>query len=164
MTSSNKAHWNSRFATTDPEALTWFDPDAGITVGLLERFGGGEISDLIDVGAGNSRLVDELLAKGVKDLTLFDLSDEALAQTRTRLGPRAGDVAFLAGDIRDWQPKRQWNIWHDRAVFHFMVSDEDQAAYISNLDLATRAGALILLATFQPGGAGKMQRLAGCAP
>jgi methyltransferase family protein len=159
MSSNDKSHWNSRFTNTDPEALTWFDPEAEATMRLLGRFGGANFSGLIDVGAGNSRLVDALLDTGADDLTLFDISDAALAQTRDRLGPRTEDVTFISGDIRDWQPERQWTIWHDRAVFHFMVSDEDQAAYISALDLATRAGALILLATFSPEGPEKCSGL-----
>ncbi len=159
MASNNKTHWNTRFENTDPEALTWFDPEAAVTMELLGRFGSGDLSGLLDVGAGNSRLVDEMLGKGATDLTLFDISDAALAQTRVRLGPRAGDVAFISGDIRDWQPRRQWNIWHDRAVFHFMVSEVDQARYVRALDLATGTGALILLATFSPEGPEKCSGL-----
>jgi methyltransferase family protein len=159
MNTNTHSHWNARFSSTDPEDLSWFQKNATISLRLLERFAGDQISGLIDMGAGNSRLVDGLLAKGARDLTLFDLSEAALAQTRARLAGEADQVTFQTGDVRNWQPKRRWDIWHDRAVFHFMVSEADQTAYLAALDQGTESGALILLATFSPNGPEKCSGL-----
>lgn len=147
-----RAHWNARFSENAPEALSWYQKDAGVSLDLLARFAPDPVTGLIDVGAGNGRLVDALLARGGRDLSLLDLSEAALEQTRARLGERAAEVEFLTGDLRDWAPPRRWAIWHDRAVFHFMVGAAERAAYLAALEQGTAPGALVLLATFSPDG------------
>ena len=152
-------HWDKRFADTNPEALTWFQPEAARSLALIEDHAGGSARSLIDVGAGNSRLVDGLLARDWRDITLVDLSSVALAQTRARLGAAARDVSFIAADLTAWTPARCWDVWHDRAVFHFMVTKAAQSAYLDALRAGTRAGATVVMATFSPDGPSKCSGL-----
>ena len=152
MDDTLQRHWDGRFGSSAPETLSWYQKEAGVSLELLARFAPDPVRGLIDVGAGNGRLVDALLARGGRDLSLLDLSETALAQTRARLGAAAAQVDFLTGDLRRWEPPRRWAIWHDRAVFHFMVAPEERAAYLAALAQGTGPGALVLIATFSPEG------------
>ncbi len=146
-------HWNRRFAETAADELTWFTERPEHSLRLIEAHSPGPTASVVDVGAGNGLLVDHLLRRHYRDVTLVDLSDEGLAQTRTRLGPTVGDLpAYVTADIREWQPGRSFDIWHDRALFHFMVEEGDRAAYLRALDLGTRPGSLVILSTFAPDG------------
>jgi len=154
-----KSHWNSRYDKTDPDALTWFQADAARSIALIEKYAATTPAPILDVGAGNSRLADGLVAAGWGDVSLLDLSTVALEQTRVRLGKKARMVQFITADLTDWQPPRRWAIWHDRAVFHFMVTPKAQAAYLAALDQGTRPGATVVMATFSPDGPEKCSGL-----
>jgi SAM-dependent methyltransferase len=106
----------------------------------------------VDVGAGASTLVDRLLDRGFERLTVVDVSESALRATRTRLGPRAERVRWVAADVRGLILPRPVDLWHDRAVFHFLIAAVDQAAYLSSLLRALRPGGHVVLATFGPQG------------
>lgn len=159
MTQPAHDHWNNRYDQTEAESLTWFQAEASQSLALIAAYAPARDISVIDVGAGNSRLVDGLLARGLGDVTLFDLSDVALAQTRGRLGPDQTKVHFQQGDITQWKPARQWDVWHDRAVFHFMTSAAQQAAYLSAMDAGTASGAMIVMSTFAPSGPEKCSGL-----
>jgi SAM-dependent methyltransferase len=106
----------------------------------------------IDIGAGASRLVDALLDEGFGPLTVLDLSAAALAVSRQRLGPRADDVAWIEADITAWRPERDYAVWHDRAVFHFLTASEERAGYARALAHALRPGGIAIIATFAEDG------------
>ncbi len=152
-------HWNRRFSDSAPESLTWFTKAPDHSLALIDRFGPGKDASVIDVGAGNGRLADHLLARGYRDITLLDLSQTALEQTRARLGKDTRNVELLACDITTWSPARQFDIWHDRAVFHFMIGKDAQNGYLRALRAATRPGSTIIMATFSPEGPEKCSGL-----
>ncbi|QUS42221.1 class I SAM-dependent methyltransferase [Tardiphaga alba] len=121
--------------------------------------GGGPNDAIIDVGGGASGLVDALVDRKYRDLTVLDISGAALSIVRKRLGPVGDGVALIEADITRWQPQRRFDIWHDRAAFHFLTRPEDQAAYIRNLLAGLRSGGHIVLATFAPDGPEKCSGL-----
>jgi SAM-dependent methyltransferase len=141
------SHWNTAYTARAEDALTWFEATPAQSLRLVRQYlpqGGA----LVDVGAGASRLIDHVLADGAGAVTVLDLSDTALNITRARLGDAAKRVSFIATDIRDWHPDRSYDVWHDRAVFHFLTDREDQARYLATLSKALAADGIAIIATF----------------
>jgi SAM-dependent methyltransferase len=144
-------HWDEVYGARSEDALTWFEATPPVSLELIrEHLQPGE--SFIDIGAGASRLVDALLEEGFGLLTVLDLSAAALAVSRQRLGPRADDVAWIEADITTWQPERDYAVWHDRAVFHFLTGAEDRAGYACALAQALRPGGTAIIATFADDG------------
>lgn len=144
-------HWDDIYGARSEDALTWFEATPAVSLDLVRgHLQPGE--PFIDIGAGASRLVDALLEAGLGPLTVLDLSAAALAVSRQRLGPRADDVKWLAADITTWQPERDYAVWHDRAVFHFLTGAEDRAGYARALAQALRPGGIAIIATFADDG------------
>lgn len=148
MSDDSADHWDAAFASRDLDAVSWFEETPVHSVELLRQQPGS----VIDIGAGASRLPDALVAEGREDITVLDISREALAVTRERLGSAEGRVAYVVSDVLSWEPSRTYDAWHDRAVLHFLTEPANQAAYV---DLAARTispGGLLVLATFGPDG------------
>jgi SAM-dependent methyltransferase len=118
-------HWNTVYGARPEDELTWFEAMPAVSLELVRaHLQPGE--PFIDIGAGASRLVDALLEEGFGPITVLDLSAAALAVSRQRLGPNAEDVAWIEADITTWKPDRDYAVWHDRAVFHFLTDAEDR--------------------------------------
>lgn len=144
-------HWDDVYGARSENALTWFEATPAVSLDLVrEHLQPGEA--FIDIGVGASRLVDVLLDEGFGPLTVLDLSAAALAVSRQRLGPRADDVAWIEADITTWQPKRDYAVWHDRAVFHFLTAAEGRAGYARALAQVLRPGGTAIIATFADDG------------
>ena len=138
-------HWDTAYTTRAEDALTWFEAEPAQSLSLVRAYlppGGA----LLDAGGGASRLVDHVLADGAGALTVLDLSATALEITRKRLG--AAPVKLVMADVRDWVPDRAYDLWHDRAVFHFLSDRADQYRYLATLDRALRPGGVAIIATF----------------
>ena len=159
MQPPRQSHWDQRYQSSAPQSLTWFQENPVDSLALLARFSDGPGQTLIDIGTGNSRLPDALLDQGWQDITLFDISEMALGQTKTRLGDRHAQATYVQGDITAFTPHQRWDIWHDRAVFHFLTDQAEQDAYLAALDLGTTENALIILATFALSGPEKCSGL-----
>ena len=145
-----QAHWDKAYTEKSDNQLSWFQEVPARSLALIAA--ASPNGSVIDVGGGASRLVDALLAAGRDDVTVLDISQAALDRARARLGARAAEVEWLCADITQWRPARQWDVWHDRAVFHFLTGREAQDAYIAALKAATRPGAAVILSTFAPDG------------
>ena len=147
------AHWEHVYAGKSAPERSWYRPHLDISLTLIRRVAPDPSTPILDVGAGESTLVDDLLAAGYTDLSLLDISGRALNHTRARLGSAAAKVTFLAGDLLTARlPKQKYGIWHDRAVFHFLTDPADRAAYVAQAISALRPGGHIILATFAPDG------------
>jgi len=147
-----KAHWEGVYASKDESEVSWYEATPQLSLELIAATGAVPDSAIIDVGGGASRLADALLDRGHADVTVLDLAEAALARSRARLGRRAADVRWIAADATAWTPQRQYDVWHDRAVFHFLTTEGDQNAYLSSLRRALRVGGHAIIATFGPGG------------
>ncbi len=147
-----RRHWNEAYASKGEAGVSWFEARPTVSLDLIARHGAGAGS-LIDIGGGASRLVDELLDGGmIRDLAVLDLSPQALDAARKRLGARADSVEWIAADVTRWAPDRTYDIWHDRAAFHFLTEPADRAAYVQRLEKALPADGLAIIATFAPDG------------
>lgn len=145
---ARQSHWNRVYENKAVDAVSWYQVTPEASLLALTRIGASPTSSLIDVGGGASNLVDALLAKGWRDLTVLDIAAAALGAAKSRLGPRASDVEWVVADITEWKPRRKFDVWHDRAVFHFLTGQEQRSAYCEALVQGTAAGSRVIIATF----------------
>lgn len=149
---TRRAHWDKAYQSKGDAGVSWFEDAPTVSLDLIRRHAAIVSSSLIDVGGGASRLVDALLDEGMKSITVLDLSPCALDAAKKRLGARADDVRWVAADVTGWKPDRNYDIWHDRAAFHFLIDPDDRAAYIERLTAAVLPGGHAVIATFAPDG------------
>lgn len=141
------AHWESAYANHGGEGASWHQATPRMSLTLFDALDVGRDVGVIDVGGGTSTLVDELVAKGFADVSVLDLSGKALAETRRRLGEDAS-VDWLQADVLSWQPQRRYGLWHDRALFHFLVDPGDRDRYLQLLRSAVEDNGAVVLAAF----------------
>ena len=134
--SSRQEHWDSIYARKREEEVTWFEPEAARSLELVSRCALPHDAKIIDIGGGTSRLVDGLLDRGFEELSVLDVSSQALEKSRARLGERGRRVRWITGDVTTFEPADRYALWHDRAVFHFLTSPGDRAAYVRVLKQA----------------------------
>ncbi len=159
MTSDRKAHWDDVYATKGETEVSWFQEDPAASRELLELVGAKPSSAIIDIGGGASRLVDRLLAQGFENVTVLDVSATALASARARLGDKGAKAKWIAADVTEWQPSETYDVWHDRATFHFLTSEDEQRAYVQRLKQALRRAGHAIIGTFAPEGPEKCSGL-----
>ena len=147
-----RAHWEQVYAEKDPREVSWFEPTPERSLSLIEATGVGRDAAILDVGGGASSLGAQLLEAGYTDVTVADLAASALKHAQAQLGDEAARITWLEADIRDHDFGRLYDLWHDRAVFHFMVDPGDREGYLAVLRRTLRPGGHLLLATFGPEG------------
>lgn len=146
-------HWETIYTAKEGTQLGWYRRHLETSLAWIQRFAPERSSQILDAGGGASTLVDDLLAEGYRHVTVLDLSPTALERSRARLGDRAGDARWIAGDLLEAaMPEGAFDLWHDRAVFHFLTRAEDRARYAGQLRRALRPGGHAILATFAPDG------------
>lgn len=145
---ARKAHWEQVYSTRRPHEVGWYQAYPDLSLKLIAGTGVGKEAAIIDVGGGASCLVDELLAAGYRDLSVLDISAAALAAVKSRLGDKAATVEWLESDITRFAPPRQYQIWHDRAVFHFLTEAADRQRYLDAVRTALPPGGHLIVATF----------------
>lgn len=150
-TTSSAAHWRHVWEGRDPDGVTWFQADPATSRRLIATVAGLD-SAIIDVGAGASRLIDHLLADGYTDVTALDIAPASLAAARQRLGAAADRVTWLIDDVCEARLDRTFDVWHDRAVFHFVVTVPGRDRYLATLRTALAIGGHLVIATFGPDG------------
>lgn len=151
--SEKKSHWENIYATKKPEDVSWYQASLEKSLALIASTGIGSDGQIIDVGGGASTLVDDLLAQGYRNVTVLDLSATALAAAKARLGSRAQAVTWIEADITGAVlPHHHYDIWHDRAVFHFLTRAEDRRRYVETLLHALKPGGHVIIASFGPDG------------
>jgi hypothetical protein len=156
---SREAHWNAIYTSKSERDVSWFESVPELSLAMLEAAGMAADSCVIDVGGGTSRLIDALLEKGLNCLAVLDVSATALESAKSRLGTSADAVIWIAADVTsDWTLK-PIDIWHDRAVFHFLTAPEDQDAYRSRLRQTLKVGGTAIIATFASDGPEKCSGL-----
>ena len=144
-------HWDAAYDSRGANAVSWFQPMATVSIELIERLDISRDVAVIDIGGGASLLVDALVDRGFGDLSVLDISKAALEAARARLNPSVS-VALLYEDLLAWKPERRFDVWHDRAVFHFLVDASDRETYVKTLHSALRPGGTVIMATFAEDG------------
>lgn len=148
-----KAHWEGVYTTKQLTEVSWYQAVPARSLELLRRAGAGPETTLVDIGGGDSTLVDAVLSEHLGRVTVLDISAAALARARERLGARAGEVTWIEADVtRVELPTRSFDVWHDRAAFHFLTQAEDRARYVARAAAALRPGGTLIIATFAPDG------------
>jgi SAM-dependent methyltransferase len=148
-----QAYWGKIYAKKAADAVSWYRPHLEISLDLIERAAPEKSASIIDVGGGESTLVDDLLAAGYRNVTVLDVSQVAIQGTRQRLGRAAENVVWLVGDITRFNLEPStYDVWHDRAVFHFLTAEDDRAAYVRQVAHSVRPGGHVIVSTFGPEG------------
>ena len=151
MTDHTGEHWDHVYATKAADSVSWFQARPEPSLRLIEEFG-DTTGSVLDVGAGASTLADELLAHGWRDVTVLDVSSEALHIVQGRLASHGVSVSAVVCDLLEWVPQRTYDVWHDRAVLHFLTQPEDWARYIETATHAVRLGGHLVIGTFAEDG------------
>lgn len=155
-----KHHWEHVYQTKPVDGVSWFQPHAELSLGLIRATAPDKQSPVIDVGGGASTLVDDLLAEGYGDLSVLDISGAALTAAKNRLGDNAHLVSWIEGDItKIVLARHRYDLWHDRAVFHFLTDPEDRRAYVRQVMRAVRPGGHVIVASFAEDGPEKCSGL-----
>lgn len=149
----SKEHWEKVYGTKSATEVSWFQEHADLSLKLIRDAGVPGAAAIIDVGGGASMLVDDLLSAGYEDVTVLDLSGSAIETAKSRLGESARSVQWLEANILDvGLPVSAYDVWHDRAVFHFLTNDKDRHAYVNQVLHAVKPGGLVIVATFAEDG------------
>jgi SAM-dependent methyltransferase len=152
MPDTRQEHWDKIFATRAEDAVSWFQATPETSLRLIRACNLPREACILDVGAGASRLPDALLEEEYTNIAVLDISAAALARTRARLGEKAHSVRFIVADIIAWMPDFTVDLWHDRAVLHFLTEPQERAAYAGALRRAVKAGGFALISGFAPSG------------
>ncbi len=154
-----QGHWQRTYQLKTEREVSWHQDSPEPSLRLIAAAAPSLASPIIDIGGGTSHLVDHLVQRGYSHIAVLDVSDAALATAQARLGAQAEAVDWIAADITRWTPKEHYGVWHDRATFHFMVSEADRAAYLACMKLALAPGGHAIVATFAPDGPEKCSGL-----
>ena len=146
-----REHWDGIFTQKSDNEMSWYQATPTTSLELLSKWSNPDDA-LIDVGAGDSRLIDHLVERGWREVTLLDVSATALAKVRERLSSESTTISYIASDIRQWQPQGRFRAWHDRAVFHFLIDQTDQENYVRTAACALEANAILVIASFSASG------------
>ena len=149
---NRKQHWETVYASKSPLEVSWYQTEPRLSLQMIAATGAAKDAPIIDVGGGASVLVDRLLDAGYTSLSVLDISGQALVHARSRLGARAAQVEWIEADITAFVPPRSFQVWHDRAVFHFLTAAEDRRKYVEVLRRGLAIGGQLVIAAFAIGG------------
>ena len=148
-----KSHWETVYQTKQPDQVSWFQREATLSLSLIRRIAPHPDAEIIDIGGGASPLVDGLVTSGYRDVTVLDVSQTVLALVRERVGPAASSVNWIEADVRSASlPAGRFDVWHDRAVFHFLTDATDRLKYVEQVRRSVKQGGHVIVATFADDG------------
>lgn len=158
MTNEPSAHWENVYARKDSEQVSWFEEAPALSLELIAAAYDGR-GGVIDIGGGASRLAGALVEAGNAPVAVLDLSAKALAVAKANLGDTARAIEWIVADVTEWRPVNHYDVWHDRAAFHFLTDPAQQLAYAQTLRAALRPGGIAIVGTFAPDGPEKCSGL-----
>ena len=132
---STKSHWEKIYSEKSPQEVSWTQEIPETSIEFFNEFKLSKTSPIIDIGGGESKFVDFLLAEGYQNISVLDISENALKRAKDRLGEKSKNIEWIVCDINDFKPMKKYALWHDRAVFHFLTSDIDINKYVENVKL-----------------------------
>lgn len=157
--SDRSTHWDHVYATKGEAEVSWYQDSPATSLEMIRAANPNHDAAIIDIGGGASRLVDALLQDGYRDVAVLDLSANALDAAKKRIGGAASMVDWIVADATSWQPAKTYDVWHDRAAFHFLTDPRDRAAYVERLRSALATDGHVIIATFAPDGPEKCSGL-----
>ena len=158
MNLDRKHHWETVYETKNPNEVSWTQEIPKTSLAFINSFELDKSAKIIDIGGGDSKLVDYLLDQGFEDITVLDISEKSLEKAKLRLGEKAKNVTWIVSDITEFEPKETYDIWHDRAAFHFLTTEEEIENYKSIVEKAVRG--YLVIGTFSENGPLKCSGLA----
>jgi len=147
-----KKHWNNIYQTKSLDEVSWYQQVPATSLDFVERFNLPKTVKIIDIGGGDSFLVDHLLDMGYQDITVLDISEEAIERAKKRLGSRADKVEWIIADAADFQASDKYDLWHDRAALHFLTNEKEIQSYVSTLTTSVNPEGYIIIGTFSENG------------
>ncbi len=147
-----KEHWETIYKTKDLKDVSWYQETPKVSLDFIEYFKIPKTAKIIDIGGGDSYLVDHLLDLGYKDITILDISETAIQKAKERLGNRANDVKWIIDDIANFSPQETYDLWHDRAAFHFLNDQKEINHYIDSIQKGIHSGGALIIGTFSEKG------------
>jgi len=150
-----KKHWENIYQTKQPDEVSWFQPTPTTSLDFIKYFDIPETAKIIDIGGGDSMLVDHLLDLGYDDITVLDISMAALDRAKIRLGERAKKIKWIVQDAATFVPKEKYDFWHDRAAFHFLTDEQEIGSYINAAKNGISNGGILVIGAFSEQGAKK---------
>ncbi len=156
---TNKEHWERVYSTKQLTEVSWYQPTPGISLEFIKELTIDKNAAIIDVGGGDSLFVDHLIRQGYVDVTVLDISESAITRAKKRLGPLANKVQWIVSDITEFVPKRQYDLWHDRATFHFLTTGTQINKYLTIANSATAPSGKMVIGTFSEAGPEKCSGL-----
>jgi ubiquinone/menaquinone biosynthesis C-methylase UbiE len=148
MSIDRQAHWDNVYGTKGENKVSWFQESPTISLDLIDASGVGPSASIVDIGGGASRLVDALLDRDFNSLSVLDVSDKALMAAKVRLGARASKVCWIVADVTKWELSGKFDVWHDRAAFHFLTEPQDRDAYAERVLRAVGSCGHVIIGTF----------------
>ncbi|HIH38325.1 class I SAM-dependent methyltransferase [Candidatus Woesearchaeota archaeon] len=152
MTYDAKEHWEHIYQTKNPEEVSWYQEKPKTSLNLIAETDIDKDARIIDIGAGDSGLVDNLIALGFRNITVLDISSNALNRAKKRLGDRANDVKWIVSDLREFETNDRYGIWHDRAVLHFLTEEDDISEYVERARQLLKPNGYLIVSTFSQNG------------
>ena len=147
-----KKHWENIYQTKDLKDVSWYQPTPTTSLDFLKQFNIPTTAKIIDIGGGDSFLVDHLLDLGYTDLTVLDISAASLDRAKQRLGDRSTKVKWIVADAATFKPTEQYDFWHDRAAFHFLTQEEEITNYIDTIQKSIKPTGVLVIGTFSEQG------------
>jgi 2-polyprenyl-3-methyl-5-hydroxy-6-metoxy-1,4-benzoquinol methylase len=155
----NKEHWEKIYQTKRPDEVSWWQDNPKISLDFIHQLNLPKSAEIIDVGGGDSKLVDCLLEEGFEHITVLDISEEALNRAKQRLGNKAKKVNWISSDITEFEITSYFDVWHDRAAFHFLITEQQIAKYISVVGESIKHNGYLIVGTFSDNGPKKCSGL-----
>ena len=147
-----KSHWENIYKTKELKEVSWYQPTPEISLNFIKEFEIPVTAKIIDVGGGDSLFADHLLDLGYQDITVLDISEAAIKRAKERLGERAEKVKWIVADAASFQPKEQYEFWHDRAAFHFLTEQGEINNYLKAVKSGLAPGGVFVIGTFSEQG------------
>ncbi len=157
MNAEIKKHWETIYQTKQPNEVSWTEEKPSVSLALIHSFNPSKSAKIIDIGGGDSKLVDYLLAEGYTELSVLDISEAAIDRAKKRLGKKAKQITWIVQDVLDFKPKEQYAIWHDRAAFHFQTEEKTINSYLNLVSKAVSGN--VIVGTFSTDGPAKCSGL-----
>lgn len=158
-TDEKKKHWETIYCTKQENEVSWFQQYPKTSMSFVELFSLQKDSKIIDIGGGDSHFVDALLEAGFNDITVLDISANAIERAKARLGEKAAKVKWIVSDVTEFVPDEKYDFWHDRAAFHFLINEKDADKYVEITNKGIAPNGILVLGTFSVNGPKKCSGL-----
>ena len=148
-----RQHWDEVYTTKSPTEVSWYQPHLKLSLAFIERVAPSRSAPIVDIGGGTSTLVDDLILHGYTDISVLDISQIAIQEEKRRLGLPAEQIEWFVGDVCDFElAASRYDVWHDRAVFHFLTLPEQRASYVTKAAASVKENGHLIVSTFGPEG------------